>query len=194
MGFFAYPYLVTFDDTMAYGTHHFLTNFKFQCATREALLFGNIVEGQKDWREELSNTLMLTSEGYTRNMNAVPVGERVVVFMSFEDASISSIRVCFRTLNGKGEPVACGYQSIVCVKRDGSGLVELPEAFTQFRDSMAEPCVNPSFQESATRGGRYAQALFTAHLQDYAVQMASAPASRGYPRIVDFAAVRTERV
>jgi acyl-CoA thioesterase FadM len=185
MGFFAYPYLVTFADTMAYGTHHFITNFKFQCAAREALLFEKVVDGQKDWHEQFSETVMLTTDGYTRNMNAVPVGERVVVFMTFEEPSVSSMRLCFRTLNNKGEPVACGYQSIVCVARNGSGLVELPESFTQFRDVLEEEFKSPAFDERARRGGRWAKELFTDHFVHYAQELASASARLSYPQILE---------
>ncbi|CAO3432476.1 hypothetical protein [Azospirillum argentinense] len=182
---FAYPYLVTFDDTMAYGTHHFLTNFKFQCAAREALLFGKIIDGQQDWHEELAGTVMLTRDGYTRNMTAVPVGERVVVFMTFEEPSISSLRLCFRTISNKGEPVACGYQTIVCVGSDGKGLVDLPHVFTQFRDLLEEPFKDPSFEERARRGDRWTRELFTPELVRCAVRLANAPAWDSFPRIID---------
>src|SRR5262249_34054476 len=37
--FYAITYPIRFEDTMAYGSHHFLTNFRFQCAVRESLFF-----------------------------------------------------------------------------------------------------------------------------------------------------------
>ena len=40
--FYALPYRVLFHDTMAYGTQHFLTNFKLQCEARERLLFSSL--------------------------------------------------------------------------------------------------------------------------------------------------------
>ena len=43
MAYFATEYTIHFDDTMAYGSHHFLTAFKWQCASREAFLFGELV-------------------------------------------------------------------------------------------------------------------------------------------------------
>jgi hypothetical protein len=36
MSFFTIPYQIHFEDTMAYGSHHYLTNFRFQCAAHEA--------------------------------------------------------------------------------------------------------------------------------------------------------------
>lgn len=186
MGYFAYPYLVTFDDTMAYGTHHFMTNFKFQCAARESLLFGNIMDKQEDWRDELKDIIMLTRDGYTRNMNPVPVGEKVTVFMSFEEPSLSSMRLCFRTIGSNGEPIACGYQSIVCVDSKGTGLVELPKSFTQFREYVEEKCQEPMFDERARKGGKLAEELFTPKLAEFSKWFTSAISRESYPKIVNF--------
>ncbi|HJZ53782.1 MAG TPA: hypothetical protein VKE74_02430 [Gemmataceae bacterium] len=36
---FVHRHQIHFDDTMTYGSHHFLTTLRFQCAAREALLF-----------------------------------------------------------------------------------------------------------------------------------------------------------
>ena len=184
MGFFAYPYLVTFDDTMAYGTHHFLTNFKFQCATRESLLYGNITADSYDWRSELTDIVMLTSEGYSRNMNPVPVGEKVVVLMTFEEPSMSSIRFCFRTVDKHGQAVACGYQTIVCVNKNTGGLIELPESFKQFQYDLEETFIEPRFDERARKGGRLCDELFTKEITEFAKQFVIAPANQCYPQIV----------
>lgn len=184
MGFFAYPFLVTFDDTMAYGTHHFMTNFKFQCAARESLIFGNIAGESYDWRSELADILMLTREGYTRNMSPVSVGEKVVVLMTFEEPSISSVRLCFRTLDKSGQAVACGYQTIVCVDKNTSGLAELPNIFTQFQNDVEETFSEPNFEERARTGGRLCDELFTVEAVEFAKHFVTAPAAQSYPQIV----------
>ncbi len=185
MSYFAYPYLVTFDDSMAYGTHHFLTNFKFQCAAREALLFGDVIDEQINWREELPGIIMLTRDGYSRNMSAVPVGERVVVIMTFEEPNLCSLRLCFRTISNQGVPVACGYQTVVCIGKNSNQMVELPVAFTQFRDMLEEPCATPSFMKRVTEGGHLADELFPESLCDFADKFSKAPANESYPQIVD---------
>ena len=51
MNYFATDYTIHFDDTMAYGSHHFLTAFKFQCAAREALLYGALIFDQPGVRQ-----------------------------------------------------------------------------------------------------------------------------------------------
>lgn len=186
MAYFIHPYLITFDDTMAYGSHHFLTNFKFQCAARESLLFGKITDNQKDWHGELDDIVMLTRDGYCRNITAVPVGERVAVFMTFEEATLSSLRLCFRVVSNQGKAVTCGYQTIVCVDKGGRGVVELPEVFTQFRHLLTEESVDPSFQECALKGGTLVDSLFPPRLLQMGQSFACAPASESYPRIVEF--------
>lgn len=185
MGYFVHPYLVTFDDSMAYGTHHFLTNFKFQCAAREALIYGNIIDNQINWREELPEIIMLTRDGYTRNMNAVPVGERVVVLMTFEEPNLCSLRLCFRTISNKGIPVACGYQTIVCISKNTGEMVELPRAFTQFRDLVAEPCSSPYFFQRALEGGRLSNELFPEYLCSFAQEFTKLPARESYSKIIN---------
>ncbi len=185
MAYFVYPYLITLDDTMAYGSHHFITNFKFQCAARESLLYGNIVDNQVDWRDELPNILMLTPDGYTRNMSPVPVGEMVIVFMTFEAVTTSSLRLCFRTISYAGEMVACGYQSIACIDKEDKAPVPLPKAFTQFQDTLQEPRHQPSFQQRALEGGQLTQDLFSPELLDTAQKLARLPAHKRYPHILN---------
>ena len=67
MAFFAMPYRVLFQDTMAYGSHHFLTNFKFQCEVREHFFFSHIIDRHPE-DPDLRNLMLLTQEGYTRNL------------------------------------------------------------------------------------------------------------------------------
>src|SRR4029077_10988706 len=83
MGYFAWPYRVLFQDTMAYGWHHFLTNFKFQCEARENFLF-QVLLATPEGRAECEDLVLLTHDGYSRNLAPVPVGETVGILLSHE--------------------------------------------------------------------------------------------------------------
>jgi acyl-CoA thioesterase FadM len=185
MTMFAYPYLITFDDSMAYGSHHFLTNFKFQCATREALLFRKIVDDQHDWRGKMDDVVILTRDGYSRNMSAVRIGETVVVFMTFEEPTLSSVRLCFRTISNAGVPVACGFQTVVCVDRAGHSIVDPPQALVQFTDLLVEPLTEPNFRERALAGGQYLASVFGPGLINIAKTLGSACVRYAYPQFVE---------
>src|SRR3989442_712164 len=71
LGYFILPYRILFHDTMSYGTHHFLANFRFQCQAREELLFGHVLADPAA-RASCDDLLFLTREGYCRNL--APVG------------------------------------------------------------------------------------------------------------------------
>src|SRR5260370_8386048 len=90
MGVFAWPYRVLFHDTMAYGTHHFLTNFKFQCEAREHLFFKHWM-ATPEARAESEDMVLLTHEGYTRNLPPVAVGDTVAILPTPDNASPSSV-------------------------------------------------------------------------------------------------------
>ncbi|HTV73995.1 MAG TPA: acyl-CoA thioesterase [Candidatus Acidoferrales bacterium] len=184
---FAYPYLVTFDDSMAYGSHHFLTNFKFQCMTREALLFRKIVDDQADWHGELDDVIMLTAEGYSRNLSPVRIGETVVVFMTIEDQTLSSARLCFRAVSNEGKPVACGFQTAVCVDRAGNSVIAPPKALVQFGQRLAEPLTRPNFKERALQGGSLLATVFDSELIGIAKRLGTAPVREAYPQFVSLA-------
>jgi len=151
MGFYAVPYRVLFHDTMAYGTHHFLTNFKFQCVARETLFFKHIVDSSEQAAQAHRDLVLLTREGYARNLAPVEVGKRVGILVSVENQTHSSIRCCFRVMNEHGEPVTCGYQSLVTVAADTGQVIEAPESvlgkFAEMQESLA-----PSFQELVHSG------------------------------------------
>ena len=69
---------------MAYGTHHYLTNFRFQCVGRETLLFDILPDTHPHARAELDELILLTREGYTRNLAPVRLGEKVGILMTAE--------------------------------------------------------------------------------------------------------------
>src|SRR5680860_391575 len=102
MGFFGIQYQVLFHDTMAYGSHHYMTNFKFQNYARETLLFETQVDGKSVWQEELKHLVLLTREAYTLNMGPVVLGEKVGVLMTYEAPTRSTVRLCFRVVREDG--------------------------------------------------------------------------------------------
>ena len=127
MAFFAMPYRVLFHDTMAYGSHHFLTNFKFQCEVREHFYFSRVSDLYSD-DKDIQNLVLFTQEGYSRNLAPVQVGERVGILLTIEEHTRSSVRMCFRVVRQDGKPVCCGYQSMVCASRQGN-VVSAPLPF-----------------------------------------------------------------
>ncbi len=58
MPYFGMQYQILFHDTMAYGSHHHMVNFKFQNVARETLLFETKVNGQGNWQEQLKDVLV----------------------------------------------------------------------------------------------------------------------------------------
>ena len=116
-------YQILFHDTMAYGSHHHMVNFKFQNVARETSLFETQVEGQKSWQEQLKDIVVLTREAYSLNMSPVPLGEKVGILMSYEDPTLCTVRLCFRVIDQHGEPVSCGYQTMILLHKDTHEMV-----------------------------------------------------------------------
>ena len=110
---------------MAYGSHHFLTNFKLQCLAREALLFLREKGGGEPWRKQLEGVELLTQQGYARNLRPVGLGDWLSILLSAEKLSYGSFRLCFRVVTEDGSPVTCGFQTIVCIG-DGGAVVRTP--------------------------------------------------------------------
>ncbi|RKH70323.1 type I polyketide synthase [Corallococcus aberystwythensis] len=186
MDFFAVPYDIHFDDTMAYGSHHFLTNFKFQCAGREHLLFSPHAFEVPEFRRDFDQVLLLTYEGYSRNLSPAALGDRLVVLTSLEERGEVSLRFCFRTLKRDGTPVACGYQTVLCADRQGA-LRAFPESFQRSFESLAalhEPAGPKSFRDLALQGGSGVQALFPEAVRELARTLLADAAPRGVSRTV----------
>jgi acyl-CoA thioesterase FadM len=131
MLFFAVPYQVHFSDTMAYGTHHFLTNFRFQCFAREAMYFSDGPQANRLWEHD-ADVALLTYEGYSKNLAPVGLGRKVAIFLSMGGETDVSLYLFFRVLRFDGEPVCCGFQRAVCTSRASGELAELPGSVTQF--------------------------------------------------------------
>ncbi|MBN1208707.1 MAG: SDR family NAD(P)-dependent oxidoreductase [Myxococcaceae bacterium] len=190
MHLFAVPYDIHFDDTMAYGSHHFLTNFKFQCAGREHLLFSPHFFEVPEFRRDFEQVLLLTHEGYSRNLAPAVLGDRLVVLTSIEERGEVSLRFCFRTLKSDGTPVACGYQTVLCADKAHGTLRAFPESFRRCLDaltSLHEPQAPQSFRDHALRGGAAIHALFPEAVRQLARTLLADPASLGTSRLVDLA-------
>ncbi|WNG33258.1 SDR family NAD(P)-dependent oxidoreductase [Archangium violaceum] len=194
MGFFAVPYDIHFDDTMAYGSHHFLTNFKFQCAGREHLLFSPHFFEVPEFRRDFERVLLLTYEGYSRNLAPAALGDRLVVLTSLEERGEVSLRFCFRTLKSDGTPVACGYQTVLCADKELGTLRAFPESFQRCLEAMTrihEPEAPQSFRDRVLRGGAAINELFPEGIRQLAKNLLADPASLGTSRLVDTAPVPT---
>ncbi len=187
MDFFAVPYQIHFDDTMAYGSHHFLTNFKFQCAGREHLLFDPRFFEDAAFRHAFDQVLLLTHEAYSRNLAPAMLGERLVVLTTLEERGEVSVRFCFRTLKRDGTPVACGFQSILCADRTTGNIVPFPDAFRRCFEQLAgihQPDTTPSFRDRVLRGGRMTSALFDDAVKRLASTLLATPEALAGPRVV----------
>jgi malonyl CoA-acyl carrier protein transacylase/NAD(P)-dependent dehydrogenase (short-subunit alcohol dehydrogenase family)/acyl-CoA thioesterase FadM len=150
MGYFAWPYRVLFHDTMAYGGHHFLTNFKFQCEAREQFFYTCLLDSDEA-RAESDALVYLTQEGYSRNLAPVTVGDTVGILLSLEDVGASSVRCCIRVVRSDGTPVCCGFQTLVVMDRSGR-IVPGPERFRRFGPALREKTATPSFSERVLAG------------------------------------------
>ena len=132
MAYFAMQYQVLFHDTMAYGSHHHMVNFKFQNIARETLLFEGKLDGQPSWQEQLKNVLVLTRDAYSLNLAPVPLGGKVGILLTYEDPTLCTVRLCFRVIDNRGEPVSCGYQTMILLHKDTHEMVPAPPLLTKF--------------------------------------------------------------
>ena len=163
MNAFLVPYEIHFDDTMAYGSHHFLTNFKFQCSGREHLLFSDALYRDPAFREDFDKVILYTAEAYSRNLGPAQLGDRLSVLTTVEERTAIGLRFCFRTLREDGEPVACGYQTVLCASRVSGQIVAFPASFNRCFDQVSaivEPTEELSFRERVHRGGKDVRGLF----------------------------------
>ncbi|WP_437520578.1 SDR family NAD(P)-dependent oxidoreductase [Sorangium sp. So ce726] len=179
--FFVVPYCVKFEDSMAYGSHHYLTNFRFQCIARETLYFAEAADGTLPHEEDRAAIRLLTTEGYSRNLAPVRVGERVAIFMSLGAVTRSSAYGYFRTVRFDGEPVACGYQRIVAVAAASDELAPLPRSVTAHVGVLDERVPHQRFVELCLRGGSALRELFPERLLRHAAEVARGPLHEARP-------------
>jgi acyl-CoA thioesterase FadM len=189
MPFFAMQYRVLFHDTMAYGTHHHMTNFKFQNIARETILFDSKVNGS-GWEEQISDILMLTREAYSLNLAPVGLGGKVAILLSYEEPSRSTVRLCFRVMAADGQPVSCGYQTMILLNKDTHELVAAPPLLTQYlsserRGNLIERLTGPSFAERLRAGSLAVKDIFPPSIRELGRAVATAPSPQAYPKIMD---------
>jgi acyl-CoA thioesterase FadM len=183
MEFFAMPYLVMFHDTMAYGSHHFMTNFKFQCIIREHLLFDNSLDvTTPEGKKEFDKLILLTQEGYCRNLNPVRIGEKVAILLSAEEPTLSSVRLCFRVVRYDGVPITCGFQTVVCVSSETGSVVPAPDFIVNYGTRMMERLESPSFAERILKGRT--KEIFDDAVISTAIAVANSEPGMSYPRFV----------
>ncbi len=190
MQFFAIQYQILFHDTMAYGSHHYMTNFKFQNIARETLLFETRIDGKRCFAEQTKDIVMLTREAYSLNLTPVGLGEKVAVLLSYEEPSRSTARLCFRVMGQCGQPVCCGYQTMILTHKETHELVPAPPFLAQYLDadsecSLIESLTNPSFAELARSGSRGVLQIFPERVRALGKAVACAPPELAYPKIVD---------
>jgi len=190
MPFFGMQYQVLFHDTMAYGSHHHMANFKFQNIARETLLFETKVNGQESWQEQLKNILVLTREAYSLNLAPVGLGGKVAILLTYENPTLCTVRLCFRVIDQQGEPVSCGYQSMILLHKDTHEMVPAPPLLTHFLSaksdfSLLEPLKDPSFAERTMAGSREIKNIFPESVRRMGEYIANAPRQTAHPKIID---------
>ncbi|QDT13388.1 type I polyketide synthase [Planctomycetes bacterium K23_9] len=173
MAFFATDYTIHFDDTMAYGGHHFLTSFKFQCAARESFLFGERIFDVPGVRDALDQVHLLTSDAYARNLHSTQLGDRVAILLTLEEWGRVSARFCYRVFDVQGRRVCAGFQTLIVADAKTGNPMPMPPALREAMDAMREIEEAPSeksFRDRILSGGGDLDALFADEYRDAAVQ------------------------
>lgn len=190
MSYFGMQYQILFHDTMAYGSHHHMVNFKFQNIARETILFDTKVDGQPNWQEQLKDVMVLTREAYSLNLAPVGLGGKVAILMTYEDPTLCTVRLCFRVIDQRGEPVSCGYQSMIIIHKETHEMAPAPPLLSQYLDtrserSLLEELKNPSFAERAKAGSKEIKHIFPEAVRRLGESIANSPRQMAYPKIVD---------
>ena len=163
MAYFATHYTIHFDDTMAYGSHHFLTSFKFQCASRETFLFGERVFDIEGVRESLDRVHLFTSDAYARNLDSAKLGDRIAILLTLEDWGRVSARFCYRVIGQNGNRISAGFQTLVCADAQSGSPIPMPAPLRYAMDSMREieeSHESSSFRDAVLAGGSQLDAVF----------------------------------
>lgn len=163
MAFYATHYTIHFDDTMAYGSHHFLTAFKFQCAARESFLFGERVFDVEGVREALDGVHLFTSDAYARNLSSAKLGDRLTILLTLEDWGRASARFCYRVVGQNRRRIMAGFQTLVCADAKTGTPIPMPKPLRNAMDTMRQiEEIQPgcTFREAVLAGGSKLDALF----------------------------------
>jgi acyl-CoA thioesterase FadM len=189
MAFFSMQYRILFHDTMAYGSNHHMTNLKLQNLARETLLFESHTADREDWRQQLAEIVIVTREAYSFNLSPVGLGEKVAILLTYEDPSRSTVRLCFRVVRSDGQPISCGYQTMVLVHKDTLETVPAPPMLTQYLDpskpfSLLETLVEPSFAGRLHNGSRGVKQIMSPEICSLAAQVARTGLRNAHPKII----------
>lgn len=193
MACFAMPYRILFHDTMAYGSQHHMVNLKLQNVARETVLFDSQIDGRETWRDELADIVILTREAYSLNLAQAGLGEKVAVLMTYENPTRSTVRLCFRIVHGNGQPVSCGYQTMILAHRVSGALVPPPPMLAQYLDRdreghLLEPLTEPSFADRAKTGGAAVKTIMSPEICALGARVAAASRDEGYPKVISLPA------
>lgn len=190
MPYFGMQYQILFHDTMAYGSHHHMANFKFQNIARETLLFETKANGAGTWQEQLKDVLVLTRDAYSLNLAPVALGGKVAILLTYEEPTLCTVRLCFRVIDHRGEPVSCGYQTMIVIHKETHEMVPAPPLVTPFLNSkselnLLEGLKNPSFAERTMLGSREVKHIFPESIRRLGESVANSPRQTAYPKIID---------
>lgn len=176
MAYFVSEYTIHFDDTMAYGSHHFLTAFKLQCASRESFLFGERIFDQAGVKEALETVHLFTADAYARNLSPAKLGDRLAILLSLEEWGRVSARFCYRVLGQAGQSVCVGYQNLICADPVSHLPMPLPVPLQQALDAVREieeRETADTFRSRVLAGGSKLESLFTDEEREIARQFFS---------------------
>jgi acyl transferase domain-containing protein/NAD(P)-dependent dehydrogenase (short-subunit alcohol dehydrogenase family)/acyl-CoA thioesterase FadM len=181
--YYVVPYRVLFHDTMAYGTHHFLTNLKFQCEAREHFLFAEIIDRlSPEERRSFDDVVFLTRDVFSRNLGSVPPGERVAILMSVEEPTLISVRFCFRVFGSDGRPITCGFQTAATVSARTHQPIVAPPAIRRCASILSERLSGPDFKSRVLAGNL--AAIFTGYAHRAAAEVLAVPEGQATARLV----------
>ena len=167
-----------------------MTNFKFQNIARETILLETSVDGRRCFDEQAKDIVMLTREAYSLNLAPVWLGQKVGILLSYEEPTRSTFRLCFRVMEEAGQPVCCGYQTMILMHKDTQELVPAPPFLAKYLNAEAdgnliEPLTKPTFAELARSGSSGVKHIFPENIRRLGKAIAAAPRRTAYPRIVD---------
>lgn len=186
MSYYATEYTIHFDDTMAYGSHHFMTGFRFQCAARETYLFGERIFDIPGVPEVLDRVHLFTADAYSRNLSSAHLGDRVAVLLTIEDWGRVGSRFCYRVINAQGIPICAGFQNMICADRDTGKPIPVPSPLWEAMESMREieePESEVSFRDRVLAGGQETSSLFGEAERQTAIRYLSE--RHPVPRVID---------
>jgi hypothetical protein len=133
---------------------------------------------------------VLTRDAYSLNLAPVPLGGKVGILLTYEDPTLCTVRLCFRVIDDRAEPVSCGYQTMILLHKDTHEMVPAPPLLTKFLSakseiSLLEGLKNPSFAERAIVGSREVKNIFPESIRRVGESIANSPREMAYPKIVD---------